>query len=953
MSDYQKSNSIIKKSGSTSCHVIWCKNPLDKQSFDILPEINHGESIRGYLDRVMGKDFEFTHPTIAIMDDIPVMRSDWGKPVIGRLSFCAVLGEPATIAIVVAAISFALAVYTYMNMPETPEQQEAGERAEFLGGQRNLAKLGDPIPVIYGKTRVYPDVAAITFSDFVENDQWLYQLFCIGHGEFNIEEEPRIDDTLFSEFGGAEYAVYGPGEHNNMLFPSNVVTVSEVSNVRLESLDQWHWIGATWSLGRIYFDATDDKIYLTGADTATKPFNSFKDALEAGDTITVTGTASNDGTYTVDSTDDNYIYVVESLVAEDLPADFVDILRTDEGWSGWFNTNAAGTDANKLVQDFGFLSGCIFVDAEDGGTESVQTNFEWEYQEIDDSGTPIGVVSKIQETRTESTHDAIFASSSATISTPSRQRVRARRTTNSKQTTRADFGGGSDELTWVQSKAYLVDANPNFGDVTLLAVILKSNGGSSSSGSNKVNILVKRKTQPYNQTTGLLDPLSANESIAWAALDMCVAEYGANKALTAIDADALYDLDQEWTARGDKISINIRNRKGFWQALQDVLRVGRAKPVNNNGFITFVRDEAEISANLPLFTPANMVPDSYGESYQFRSGGSDSNDYLIVEYKDEDKDYQANEVECILPGETSNTPKKITLKGCANRDQAYREGMYILATQYYRRKRVSFVTEMEGYLLQFGDHILVGHDINFNQYGVVESYNSFTQTVTTSEELIFTAGNNYIAIRDSSGNSVGAALCAAGVNANEVVLISAPSYAPERGDNFAFGELSTIYTQYIVLGLEPTDDDKVQVTAVIEDSRVHTADGGTVPANYTDQALDKVKAVPVIDFVVATTNDDKSILFINWTAAQGAIQYEVEIQPANSTTWVKVGFSKNAKMQYVYEVSQVTNVRVRGWSDQAAGPWNETIVGLGGVFILTTESGDWLSAEDGTLLTTE
>lgn len=207
----------------------------------------------------------------------------------------------------------------------------------------------------------------------------------------------------------------------------------------------------------------------------------------------------------------------------------------------------------------------------------------------------------------------------------------------------------------------MTDALTDFGDVTLLSVILKSNGGASSSGSNKVNCLVKRKVQPYIQSSGTLGSYAGSESIAWAALDMCIAEYGAGKALASIDADALYELEQTWLSRGDKISIKITSRTGFWSALQDVLRVGRAKPINSNGFITFVRDEAEPSENLPLFTPANMLPDSYGETYQFRSGGSDSNDYLIIEYKDKDKDYQNNEVNCILPGESSNSPKKVTL----------------------------------------------------------------------------------------------------------------------------------------------------------------------------------------------------------------------------------------------------------------------------------------------------
>lgn len=928
-------------------------NPLDHRDTLLIADVLPGDTIRDVLDRAFGKNFEFMTPTIATINDRPILRSGWTTEIIqpdDKLCFIAVLGEPTTIAYVVAAVSFALSVYTYLSMPDTPEQQQDAERVELIGGQRNVAKLGDPIPVIYGRYRCYPDVAATTFSDFVGTDQYLYQLFCIGHGEFSIIEEPRIDDTTFSSFAGAEYAVYGPGQHNNMLFPTNVVTAPEVQQNELIGLNEYKFVSQFADTGndKITFRSSDRAIWSnnSGSDKTDSDLELGRLNISAGSTIIISGSVSNNGTFTVVSFEYGVIVVAEPLIDEEFftgPSSSVIIESSTLGWSGWFSANAAGTTTNRLKFDFGFLNGMLRTE-DDGDTNAVSATWDVQYRRIDGSGAPIGPIVGINLSKIGGTRDAIIVSEYVNV-TPGRYEVRARRT--SKTWFREN---AVNTLTWMQSRAY-IQGSHNFGDITLLAVILKSSGGVSSGGSNRINVLVERKTSAYNPSTESLDPVSANRSIAWAALDMCTADYGAKKPLSAIDVDKLLELDQLWTSRGDFIGIEINQRDGFWKILQDVLRAGRAKPVNNNGFITFVRDEQEISPNLPMFTPANMLPNSYSETVSYKSGGSDSNDYLIIEYQDEDKDYTTNEVDCILPSGTSLNPKKLVLKGCTNRAQAYREGMYFLANQYYRRKKISFATEMEGFLLNFGDHILVAHDIAFNQFGVVTAYDPLTYTVTLSEPPIF-SGSCYLSIRDNSGNSIGVIQCFA-AGGNDVILALAPSYTPEPGDMYAFGQLSNIYSEYIVIGISP-DGENVRIDCVNEDQRVHTADGiGTLPPNYTDQDLSKVSAIPIIDQVFATTDDARKIIFVNWTSSSGALQFEVEIKIANTDTWQKVGFSKNNKMQYIYEQDAVTSVRVRGWSDQMAGPWNESLVGTGGVLVMITEDGYYMLTEDGEYMTTE
>ena len=59
------------------------------------------------------------------------------------------------------------------------------------------------------------------------NEQYLYQLFCIGRGYYDIEAI-NIDDTPVSNFEEITYEIVNPHETLD-LFPGNVVTATEVS----------------------------------------------------------------------------------------------------------------------------------------------------------------------------------------------------------------------------------------------------------------------------------------------------------------------------------------------------------------------------------------------------------------------------------------------------------------------------------------------------------------------------------------------------------------------------------------------------------------------------------------------------------------------------------------------------------------------------------------------------
>jgi len=100
-----------------------------------------------------------------------------------------------------------------------------------LAAQGNSARIGESIPVLYGKHLIYPDFAAEPYTEYAGNEQYLYQLFCVGQGEYAITDL-KIEDTAITSFAEVSYEVIVPGGKVT-LFPSNVITATEVSGQEL------------------------------------------------------------------------------------------------------------------------------------------------------------------------------------------------------------------------------------------------------------------------------------------------------------------------------------------------------------------------------------------------------------------------------------------------------------------------------------------------------------------------------------------------------------------------------------------------------------------------------------------------------------------------------------------------------------------------------------------------
>lgn len=586
-----------------------------------------------------------------------------------------------------------------------------------LQAQGNSARFGNPIPVIYGRHLIYPDFAAQPYYRYQNNEQYVYQLHCIGQGSYDVEQI-RVEDTPISAFKEITYKIINPGE-NNTLFNEDVVTSAEVAGQEL-----------------------------------------LKGVIVGG-----------------------------------------------------FVLNSTESEINKIEIDVACQRGLYYAN-ENGGLSEKTVQWRVDARLIDDEDNALGDwFTLATETLTDSTVNGVYRTYAYSVAR-GRYEVRATRLDDKDNSSRAGH-----ELRWISAKGYVV-SDKNYGNVTLLAIVMKATDNLSQRASNLINCVVTRKLKTWSPNSGWSD-LTPTRSIAWALADILKADYGAKLTDKSIDLNALYQLEQKWSVRGDTFNGVFDSKLTVYEALSRVAKVGRAVAFIQGGIVRFVRDEPK-TIPVALFGPRNIVKNSL--SIQYIMPSEDTADSVCVQYFSE-KTWKTSEITGTFSGSASDKTATVELFGCTNKEQAQREAVYMALANRYRRRVVTFSTELEGLIPTYGDLIAITHDMaRWGQGGEVIARNGLK--LTLSEPVAFSDGvKNILALRNKNGSLGGVYEVTATELSTEVTLKTPPDIeiltasGVER-THFAFGTADKWSVFARVTGIRPRSN-QVEITAVIEDDRVH------------------------------------------------------------------------------------------------------------------------------------
>lgn len=699
-----------------------------------------------------------------------------------------------------------------------------------LNSQQNSARLGAPIPVIYGRHLIYPDLAARPYVEYSGNEQYLYQLMTVGQGEYDIEDI-RIEDTPINSFEEITYQIVKPGEQITA-FPTNVITSIEVSGQEAE-------------------------------------YNTYLGPFVASD---------------------------------------------------------AGETSNFIGIDVVMPRGLYYAN-DSGGLDSRTINWRVEVRAIDNSGNPVdGIWVTIgTETFTAATTTPQRLSKKYGVGS-GRYEVRLMRTNTKDSSSRAGH-----ELVWAGLRAYLVDGK-TYPTLTLVAMRMRASNNLSQAASRKINMMVTRKLHKWSSVTGWNPNPETTRSIAWALADVCRQEYGANLVDNRIDLATLEQLDAVWNARGDYFDGIFDSPSTIMESLNQIARAGRAIPFIQGGIIRVVRDQLE-TIPVALFSQRNIVKNSLNIDYLMPS--EETSDAVDVTYFDKTI-WSDQTVRAMLPGSQQKSVAQVKLFGVTEREQAWREGMYMAACNRYRRRVITFTTEMEGFIPTLGDLVAIQHDMpKWGQSGEAVAFNPTTKTLTTNEPLVWTGVEPHkIALRNRDGSVAGPYNAIQGGTAYEVVLsdwVSGTDPVPYVGDqaertHYAFGIANAQYIKCRITNIKPKSTETVEIVCVTESDYVHNADTGTSPTPSSWQLPTKYTSPVITGLTAASMFDSVDKMVLSWQPAAGAEYYIVE-QSGGDGNWIRVGEVTSANYSAIALYGAQTMVRVAAVG-LTRGPWQEISYGI-------------------------
>lgn len=612
----------------------------------------------------------------------------------------------------------------------------------------------------------------------------------------------------------------------------------------------------------------------------------------------------------------------------------LELKRPSEGgdWQGPFVANPAGSTTRQIGVDIGFAQGIYKINS-DGKEKTAGAHFEVQAQRIDDSGNPIGGwVSVLNRTiQRDDKTPGQFSTYQIPVD-EGRYQVRAR-------TYDFDNGGGTviNAVTWAGMRAYL-PSHRTYGDVTLLAVRIKASNNLNNTTASSINVTATRKLPVW--TGSAWTAPQATRSIAWAAADVLRnTTYGRGFADNRLNLAGLLALDQVWSARGDTFNGIFDTKTSLWDALTTVCRAGRAVPMYYAGVVDIVRDAPRDLATLEI-TPDSIVAGSFSIDYAFRA--PDAPDHVVVTYRDE-ATWQDQTVACALGDSPKLNPKNITLMGVTNRDQAFREGIYMAACDRDQRKLPTLTTEMEGYIPRYGDLVTVSHDVPaWGEWGHVLDFDEDTLTITTSEPTQWFVGQqHYVRLRARNGSAVGPYLVTKGEGDYALVLQNLTEQQAaalyfsdgfsEEPTAYQFGPAGKEAQECLVIKAKPDGTGKVTLSLVNYAYSVHVAENDVnVPPPGSGSLLLDQPAAPAVGGVGVKQDPDTQLVWLYVDPVPGAVAYEFQVSYDGGVTWMSVGIATSNSIQARIPAGHwIVRARAVGHLG-LPGPWNQNPVDVDG-----------------------
>lgn len=186
---------------------------------------------------VNGYEIALANYDIALNEDDVIVLLDRAALPVG------LIGGWFVTALANLAISVTLSyVANRLFAPDAPDIQGTPSSVYNLNSAQNMARYGSPIPIIYGKVRMFPSMIAQPLYRYEGNVEYLYHVLCVGQGR-NTTDKVLISNDEITSAGDLEWKLLykedfyniplkGLGYHitNTLTTPSNMLLSNDTSS---------------------------------------------------------------------------------------------------------------------------------------------------------------------------------------------------------------------------------------------------------------------------------------------------------------------------------------------------------------------------------------------------------------------------------------------------------------------------------------------------------------------------------------------------------------------------------------------------------------------------------------------------------------------------------------------------------------------------------------------------
>lgn len=636
-----------------------------------------------------------------------------------------------------------------------------------LSGGSNRMRPYEPMPLIMGTHRFFPDSIMRPYTEYRDQDQWLFQLFGCGLIESALYDF-RIGNTPLSSYKSYDMRHGGSAR---TAFPINVDTQA---GFPLTSAAGW--------------------IYRTGSDDC----------------------------YEMQIDVEAIVYYANDSGGMDTNEVAIDIEYRKVGTHAWLSFieghRRGAIYREESYDDYGYDeygnyygstgTRSVLVSAAETGSRSTITN---------SSQKPIRHTYRLNP----------YSAHSST----GRWEVRIRKATPDSTETRR-----MNTVSVAAIRSYQSDiTNTKYNGYQFVSLVIKASDQLNGAVA-QLSCFASSSAQVWNGSVWVKKYTS--NPAEWF-MDFCRGRY-ANGRLTY--GLGLSNAEIDFTSLGawaifcfnEGLTFNavIDSQKTAADVLQMIARCGFGSPSWSSGKLGVVWD-GRMQPPVAVFGMANIIKGSFNVSYLTDQLA----DEFVVNYTEPEDDYNQAQVRVAI-NETPTNSVNIDLFGCTNKAMAGKFANYLAAQQIYRRRKVTWETDAEGFVCQRGDVVLLSHDLT--QWGYSGRVLAINADTVTLDRTVSSTNGNYLLVRHSDGSLTTHTTSTVG---NSSVLTVSPSVVDSAPLDcvYTFSPLATQGKRVKITSIQPINNHRLRIVATDDDPQFYTAWNGTFNTVTKQTLLKDVK----------------------------------------------------------------------------------------------------------------